>query len=37
MKTTFAALAVALLLSGCGYPFGEPWRCDQFVDGCIIR
>jgi hypothetical protein len=31
------AIASLLLLVGCGYPFGEPWECDKFVNGCIIR
>lgn len=37
MKPMLAAIAMMLVLTGCGYPFGEPWECDKFVDGCIIR
>lgn len=33
----FTIVAAMLVLTGCGYPFGEPWKCDKFVDGCIIR
>lgn len=37
MKALAVLAVLALSLGGCGYPFGEPWECDKFVDGCIIR
>jgi hypothetical protein len=33
----YLAIALMLALAGCGHPFGKPWECDKFVQGCIIR
>lgn len=34
--TRIFLLASIFALTGCGYPFGEPYKCNKFVKGCFI-